>query len=137
MEINEFSDLSDFILGEVDKIGEFVDGVGPSKKLIKCMNNQIMKYTKLYSKVLFKTEKQRIKIQEAIKTMPHSPIWKLFNYSLWKKIQEELKFQEIIYSDDIKEESEQEEVNQQVYYPVLVKENSVPDVCKEDEEENE
>ena len=134
MNINEFSDLSDFTLGEVEKIGDFVDGVGPSKKLIKYMNNQIMKYAKLYSKPLLKTEKQKIKILEAIDTMPHGFLWKFFHYDLWKKVKLELESQGMF---DKYEEEKKQEPEKQVYYPVIVKESSVPEIYEEDEEENE
>ena len=132
MNINEFSDLSDFTLGEVEKIGDFVDGVGPSKKLIKSMNNQIMRYTKLYSKPLFKAEKRRIKLWEAIDTMPHGFWWKLFHARLWKQVKAELKAQGMINKY---EEEKKQEPEKQVFYPVLVKESSVPDIYEEDEEE--
>jgi len=132
MNINEFSDLSDFTLGEVEKIGDFVDGVGPSKKLIKSMNNQIIRYAKLYSKPLFKAEKRRIKLWEAIDTMPHGFWWKLFRARLWKQVKAELKVQGM--SDKYNEEKKQEP-EKQVYYPVLVKESSVPDIYEEDEEQ--
>lgn len=134
MNINEFSDLSDFTLGEVEKIGDFVDGVGPSKKLIKSMNNQIIRYAKLYSKPLFKAEKRRIKLWEAIDTMPHGFWWKLFHARLWKQVKAELKVQGM--SDKYNEEKKQEP-EKQVYYPVLVKESSVPDIYEEDEEQEE
>lgn len=134
MNINEFSDLSDFTLGEVEKISEFTDGIGPSKKLIKSMNNQIIRYAKLYSNPLFKAEKRRIKLWEAIDTMPHGFWWKLFHYDLWKKVKAELKAQGILdkYNEEKKQEPEK-----QVYYPVLVKESSVPEIYEEDEEQEE
>jgi len=132
MNINEFSDLSDFTLGEVEKIGDFVDGVGPSKKLIKSMNNQIIRYAKLYSKPLFKAEKRRIKLWEAIDTMPHGFWWKLFHARLWKQVKAELKVKGM--TDKYNEEKKQEP-EKQVYYPVLVKESSVPDIYEEDEEQ--
>ena len=132
MNINEFSDLSDFTLGEVEKIGDFVDGVGPSKKLIKSMNNQIMRYTKLYSKPLFKAEKRRIKLWEAIDTMPHGFWWKLFHARLWKQVKAELKAQGMLNKY---EEEKKQELEKQVFYPVLVKESSVPEIYEVDEEE--
>lgn len=135
MNINEFSDLSDFTLGEVEKIGDFVDGVGPSKKLIKYMNNQIMKYAKLYSKPLLKTEKQKIKILEAIDTMPHGFLWKLFHTRLWKQVKAELKAQGMI--NKYEEEKKESQPEKQVFYPVIVQESSVPEIYEEDEEENE
>lgn len=127
MEINEFSDLSDFVVNEVDKASEVTGAAQPSKKLIKYMNNQIHKYAKLYSKPLYKAEKERIKLWRAINTMPHSFLWKMFHRDLWLKIQAELKKQEP------KENQQIEEKPQQVYYPVLVKEHSVPEVVEEEE----
>jgi len=134
MNINEFSDLSDFTLGEVEKISESTDGIGPSKKLIKSMNNQIMRYTKLYSKPLFKAEKRRIKLWEAIDTMPHGFWWKLFHARLWKQVKAELKAQGMLNKY---EEEKKQEPEKQVYYPVLVKESSVPNIYEEDEEQEE
>lgn len=134
MDINEFSDLSTFTLGEVEKISDFVDGVGPSKKLLKSMNNQIMKYSKLYSKPLFKAEKRRLKIWEAIDTMPHSFWWKLFHPSLWKKVKIELESQGMLdrYENP---KPQKKEPKKQTFYPVVVQESSVPDVVDDDEEE--
>ncbi len=134
MDINDFSDLSDFTLGEVEKISESIGGVGPSKKLIKSMNNQIMRYTKLYSKPLFKAEKRRIKLWEAIDTMPHGFWWKLFHTRLWKQVKAELKAQGII---DKYEKEKKQKPEKQVYYPVLVKESSVPEIYEEDEDSKE
>ena len=134
MDINDFSDLSDFTLGEVEKISESIGGVGPSKKLIKSMNNQIMRYTKLYSKPLFKAEKRRIKLWEAIDTMPHGFWWKLFHTRLWKQVKAELKAQGII---DKYEKEKKQKPEKQVHYPVLVKESSVPEIYEEDEDSKE
>lgn len=128
MEINEFSDLSDFVVNEVDKASEVTGAAQPSKKLIKYMNNQIHKYAKLYSKPLYKAEKERIKLWRAINTMPHGFLWKMFHRDLWLKIQAELKKQEP------QENQQKREEPQQVYYPVLVKEHSVPEVVEEDVE---
>lgn len=134
MNINEFSDLSDFTLGEVEKISESIGGVGPSKKLIKSINNQIMRYTKLYSKPLFKAEKRRIKLWEAIDTMPHGFWWKLFHTRLWKQVKAELKAQGML---DKYEKEKKQKPKKQVYYPVLVKESSVPEIYEEDEDSKE
>lgn len=129
MEINEFGDLSDFVVNEIDKTSEVTEAIQPSKNLIKYMNNQIEKYAKLYSKPLFKAEKIKLKISHAINTMPHSFLWKLFHWDLWLKVKAELNKKE-----PQKVQQMRKEEPQQVYYPVLVKEHSVPEVVEEDVE---
>ena len=133
MNINEFCDLSDFALGEAEKIDEVLD-IGPPKKLIKCISNQIVRYTKLYSKPLFKAEKRRIKLWEAIDTMPHGFWWKLLHSKLWKQVKAELESQGML---DKYEKEKKQEPEKQVYYPVIVKESSVPEIYEEDEEQEE
>lgn len=125
MNINEFSDLSNFILGEIEKIDETVEGFGATKKLTKCLNKQIIRYTKLYTKPLYNSEKRRIKVWEAIDTMPHGFFWKIFHAKLWRQVKTELESQGELYKYEKSKESNSN-VENQTYYPVLVREGSVP-----------
>lgn len=134
MEINEFSDLSDFAVSEAEKISDLTASAGPSKKLLKNMNNQIIRYTKIYLKPLFNSEKRRIKLWQAIDTMPHGFWWKLFHYDLWKKVKAELKSQGELEKYE-KTKGNRSEVENQTYYPAIIQESSVPVIYEEDEGE--
>ena len=88
MEINDFSDLTQFIEDEYMKSSEVFKTTNPSEKTLKMIDNEIIKYSLLYSKVIFEREKRKIALDEAIRTMPHGKIWRFFHPSLWRQIQE-------------------------------------------------
>lgn len=88
MEINDFQDLTQFIEDEYLKSSEVFRTTKPSEKTLKMIDNEIIKYSLLYSKVIYEREKRKIALDEAIRTMPHGKIWKLFHPSLWRQIQE-------------------------------------------------
>lgn len=88
MEINDFSDLTQFIEDEYLKSSEVFRTTKPSEKTLKMIDNEIIKYSLLYSKVIYEREKRKIALDEAIRTMPHGKIWRFFHPSLWRQIQE-------------------------------------------------
>ncbi len=93
MEIKNYSDLSDFVFAEYEKLQDF--GVAkPPEYVLRAMDRACIKYMKLYSKPLYKKQKAKLKLQEALDTMPHSWLWKKTHARLWRKVQEVLATQE-------------------------------------------
>lgn len=88
MEIKDFSELTIFIQDECLKLQENFKLQNLSDKIIPYTEATILKYVKLYDKVLFKKEKRKIALEMAINTMPHGFLWKLFHANLWYQIQE-------------------------------------------------
>ena len=88
MEINDFQDLTQFIEDEYQKSSDVFRTTKPSEKTLKMIDNEIIKYSLLYSKVIYEREKRKIAFDEALRTMPHGKIWQFFHPSLWRQIQE-------------------------------------------------
>ena len=87
MEIRNYSDLTDFVMRESAKLEDM--GVKkPSQSFIKYNELTLMKYIKMYDKPLYRKEKRKLVLQEALDTMPHGWVWKLFHPELWRKIKE-------------------------------------------------
>lgn len=91
MELNDFSDLSNFIYGEYDKLSETFGLSSLPKKSIKFVEKSIRTYSKLYKKPLLEREKRELEIRTAIETMPHNWVWKLFHSKLWSRVKQRLK----------------------------------------------
>ncbi len=135
MNINDFSDLTDFINNETEKSSENGGVVIQSKKILKFVDKQMMRYIKIYSNVLYKREKRKIILDEAIDTMPHGLLWKLLHWNLWKKIKK-------IENDKLIQKKKDELEHFSKYhpeppistYPVVVKKVETPEVCDEDDE---
>ena len=120
MEINNFSDLSDFIYNEYSKIYENFGVMQASEKMINFAEKSLIKYTKLYDKPLYKKAKRELIIQEAIDTMPHGFFWKMFHYDLWQKIK------------SVSKEKDDTSTQTQTFFPEIVKSISVPSRVDED-----
>lgn len=88
MEIKNFAELTDFLADEYSKLSESYGVQTVPDKIVDDINLMLVKYVKLYSKPLFNKAKRDLALQEAIDTMPHSFLWKLFHPSLWAKIKE-------------------------------------------------
>ena len=86
MEIKNYSDLTDFISNENLKTQENFGAKKASNKMMKFMEDNLIKYIKLYDKPLYRREKRKIAFDEAVDTIPHGFVWKFFHSSLWRKI---------------------------------------------------
>lgn len=86
MEIRDYSDLTDFISNENIKTQENFGAKKASNKMMKFMEDNLIKYVKLYDKPLYRREKRKIDFDEAVDTIPHGIVWKIFHSSLWRKI---------------------------------------------------
>lgn len=86
MDIKNYSDLTDFISNENLKTQENFGAKKASETMMKFMEDNLIKYVKLYDKPLYRREKRKIAFDEAVDTIPHGFIWKFFHTSLWQKI---------------------------------------------------
>lgn len=127
MKIEEYEDLTQFIYNEFDKMTSTYGRIKPSDDFIKFNEQTLMKYTKLYDKPLMRKQKREIALMEAIDTMPHGWIWKLFHYDLWQKIKmiqksevSEIKSKKEIISD--------KETTVEVFTPTVVNQTTFPEV---------
>ena len=68
MDINNFSELTDFIGEEYTKNLDNFRIVKPSNKIVSFLEKETIKYAKCYAKPLLKSEKRRIKLWEALGT---------------------------------------------------------------------
>lgn len=85
MNINNFSDLTDFLYNEHDKLSESLGVVNASPSFTRFSERSLMRYAKIYDKPLLRRAKRELRIQIAIDTMPHNFIWKIFHKRLWKQ----------------------------------------------------
>lgn len=86
LKINNVSDLTDFIYSESSKMTTKLRAKHSSAKFVEFTERTIEKYIKLFDKPLYRQTKRELKLQEAINTMPHGLLWKLFHWDLWVKI---------------------------------------------------
>lgn len=86
MNIQNFSDLTSFINDENLKLQESFGINVNSKTMIRYVEKTLKRYIKLYDKPLYRRVKRDLELQEAIDTMPHSWVWKIFHSKLWNKI---------------------------------------------------
>ncbi len=123
MDLDNFSDLSDFIYHEYEKMSDAFGLQQIPSKSIKFAEKSIRKYTKLYDKPLYKKEKRELKlkilldkndlrVRKAIDSMPHCWLWKKFHSKLWAKMKIILAEQEnhITETIDVVKESEKPDI---------------------------
>lgn len=127
MKIEEYEDLTQFIYNEFDKMTATYGHIKPSDEFIKFNENTLMKYTKLYDKPLMRKQKREIVLMEAIDTMPHGFLWKLFHYDLWQKIKLLQKTEDSEIKSR-KESFQDKETTVEVCTPTVVKKTTLPDV---------
>ena len=130
MQINNFSELSQFIYEEYDKMSETFNLVNPSTDFIKYVEKSLKKYTKLYNKPLFKRAKIELQIQSTINTMPHGKIWQFFHKKLWLKVQDRLQ-----EAEKVKKEPNIAPCSSPLY-PQVMKNIDLPQVSDLNDEES-
>lgn len=86
LKINNVSDLTDFIYSESNKMTTKLRAKHSSAKFVEFTEKTLEKYIKLFDKPLYRQTKRELILQEAINTMPHGWLWKLFHWDLWVKI---------------------------------------------------
>lgn len=86
LNINNVSDLTDFIYSESNKMTVKLRAKHSSAQFVEFTEKTIEKYIKLFDKPLYLKMKRELKLQEAIDTMPHGWLWKLFHWELWCKM---------------------------------------------------
>lgn len=127
MKIEEYEDLTQFIYNEFDKMTATYGHIKPSDDFIKFNEQTLMKYTKLYYKPLMRKQKREIALMEAIDTMPHGFVWKLFHHDLWQKIKALQKSEETEIISK-KESIPDTETTVEVCAPTVIKKTTLPDV---------
>ncbi len=86
MEIKDFKELTSFVNEEADKFFETYGEKLVVEKLVGSLIKNLIFYFKLEAGYLKRKETRELKLKEAIETMPHGFMWKVFHYSLWVKI---------------------------------------------------
>ncbi len=127
MEIKDFSELTTFIQDECLKLQENFKLRNLSDKIIPYTEKTILRYVKLYDKILFKREKRKLALQIALDTMPHGFLWKLFHADLWYQIQEIEKAKK---SDEPEKVSAQ---SVQVFTPAIIDSMAEPPILDEED----
>ena len=125
MKIENFSDLTSFINEENLKLQESFGININSKMMIRYVEKTLKKYVKLYDKPLYQKVKRDLELQEALDTMPHSFIWKLFHSKLWTKIQMLQEQEKQTEKENTELQSENKPI-QTSLVPVVIKSVSVP-----------
>lgn len=125
MNIQNFSDLTSFINDENLKLQESFGINVNSKTMIRYVEKTLKRYIKLYDKPLYRRVKRDLELQEAIETMPHSWVWKIFHSKLWNKIKL-LKNNEPIQKVESTTIQPETKPVQTSLVPVVIKSVSVP-----------
>ena len=125
MKIENFSDLTSFINEENLKLQESFGININSKMMIRYVEKTLKKYVKLYDKPLYRKVKRELELEEALDTMPHSFMWKMFHSKLWAKIKMLEKQEEQSKAENTVSKAESKPI-QTSLVPVVIKSVSVP-----------
>ena len=125
MKIENFSDLTSFINEENLKLQESFGININSKMMIRYVEKTLKKYVKLYDKPLYRKVKRELELEEALDTMPHSFMWKMFHSKLWAKIKMLEKQEEQSKAENTAINKETKPI-QTSLVPVVIKSVSVP-----------
>ena len=125
MKIENFSDLTSFINEENLKLQESFGININSKMMIRYVEKTLKKYVKLYDKPLYRKVKRELELEEAIDTMPHSFLWKMFHSKLWAKMQMIQNQEEQSRQENTVSQAETKPI-QTSLVPVVIKSVSVP-----------
>lgn len=110
MEIKDFKGLTNFVNEEADKFFETYGEKLVVGKLVDSLIKNLVFYFKLEAGYLQRKEKRELKLKEAIETMPHGFIWKIFHLTLWAQIKaikkEEEEVKQIKREEQTKEKEE-------------------------------
>lgn len=131
MKINDYEDLTTFASSEYSKMSEIYGIVNPSPDFFKSMESTLLKYFKLYDKPLERKLKRQIAIMEAVETMPHGWVWKLFHYDLWQKIKSMPEYSYLFDNkkkDKVENKKEQNSEPVEVLTPTVIKQTTLPDI---------
>lgn len=90
MDIKNYSDLSDFVFAEYEKLQD-LGVVKPPTAVLKAMDRQCVRYMKLYSKPFYRQQRNKLRLQQAIESMPHGWFWKKLHPKLWSQVEYALK----------------------------------------------
>lgn len=123
LEINKFSELTDFVYEEIDKLKGTFGVVKMPQDITDFVANMIKQYCNIYNKPFLAKTKHEAKVLSAIVTMPHSWLWRVFHPQIWKEVKLELKLDE--KDTALKQETNQA---QNVYFPEVIKPQDVPQV---------
>ena len=126
MQINDFTELTDFVFTEYEKMSDSLGVKKSSEAFIKLNEKTLSKYVKLFNKPLFRKTQRELKIQEAIDTLPHGFLWKLLHWDLWQKVK--LRLEESKNENKNIEENFEEE--KKIYYPDVVKQTEFPQITE-------
>lgn len=136
MEIKDYSDLTNFMSDENLKMQETYGAKKVSTKMLEFSEDNLIKYAKLYDRPLYKRAKRKIIFEEALDTIPHGFVWKIFHTSLWRKIkpyqQEFLEQTKKTKKPPRMAEAESRAKELKTLYPEVVKNVSVPQISEED-----
>lgn len=94
MEIKDFKALTSFVNEEADKFFETYGEKLVVSDLVGSLIKNLVFYFKLEAGYLKRKETRELKLKEAIETMPHSFVWKIFHPTLWAQIKAIKKEQE-------------------------------------------
>lgn len=125
MKIENFSNLTSFINEENLKLQESFGININSKMMIRYVEKTLKKYVKLYDKPLYRKVKRELILEEALDTMPHSFMWKMFHSKLWAKIKMLEKQEEQSRQENTVSQAETKPI-QTSLVPVVIKSVSVP-----------
>lgn len=117
--INNFSDLTNFVYDEFEKMQGNFGIKNPSTSFIDFTEKSLKKYVKLYNKPLFRQAKRELILNEAFNTMPHGWIWKLFHADLWKKMKYIMKQEENKIKDKTFEIKEEQKPDIKTLVPII------------------
>lgn len=132
MDIQDYSDLTDFVSAESNKSEDLTVQCFCNGELRKFLNDSLIKYTKLYSNHLFAREKRKVNFEIAVETQPHGFIWKIFHWDLWKRVKEYNKLRE--EQKEKEQEKPKNEPVKEVLVPTIVRDRAEPPYFKEGEE---
>ena len=90
---NDLHELNTFVNEEFSDILRLYGIQKMPEKALDSQTNGILRRKRIYSKLITKQDKFRVKVEWAYFTMPHNWLWKIFHKRVWyhvkKRIEEE------------------------------------------------
>ena len=87
---DDLKDLNKFVHDEFFALKSLYGAQNIPPKALKAISSGVLKRRAIYSRLIYKMDKYRAKIDWALFKMPHCWLWKLFHGRLWYHVKKRL-----------------------------------------------
>lgn len=121
---DDLKDLNKFVHDEFFALKSLYGAQNIPSKALKAIGSGVLKRRAIFSKVIFKEDKYRAKVEWACFKMPHCWLWKVFHKRLWYHVQKRLEEKQMCEEGDTSADIQEDFT--EVLQPTVVKTVDVP-----------